>query len=791
MRLFRNGLLSGISALILSACSATESGIEQRMTDIYSTTDSNSEVYSSKDIQETEDPFEISYETCVQKNFFQDKDNDNTGNLLEMIISCEKPIGYVDNNFDCNDDDPTIYLTAKEICNGKDDNCNGIIDDNIEFFKQYADKDNDTFGDPNNMINDCKLILGYVKNNQDCDDNNPLINPSVLEICNSKDDNCNSLIDDGLFFSNYYLDKDNDSFGDKNGVSVYSCNGSPGFVKDNSDCDDNNAAINPIALEICNKIDDNCNAIIDDGLTYFNQYADKDGDGFGDISIYISDCKLNVGYSEDNTDCDDNNLLVNANALEICNNIDDNCNFEIDEKQTVACKTVCGDGLEECIDGIMKECTAPKPQPEICDGLDNDCNGAIDDKLNFIKWFIDQDGDGQGSNNQTKLDCKQPLGFVDNNYDCNDNDSGLKSGSVLWTSKDVQCSGKKNPYLALDINGNILVNDDNGYLYVINKDNGSLSWSNKNTSLNPVIGDNGNIYVKSGETKITAFNSSFKQVWEHVLPNCDDGWDISGGIYDMSISSSGTIYVSMAQVDWDVWADDYCRNIHAITKDGNEIWDKQLSTSNDLITGTSVGFGEIIHAALGPNLFTYYPNGTLISNVNLGKSFYFSSYPIFGKNGELYLLTPADNKLVAFNSKNNLLWSKEGYSTLPVIDAEGNLYTNKSAIKPDGKVLWSTFSDFSGSVVASNNTVYLFGPSGLYAVDSATGKQKWGTSIDTKTNNQIVPANLTVGDDGTLYFCNAANNQVHAVCATNQIDSNAAWPMLRHDNQRTGNFNNK
>ncbi|MBK9639421.1 MAG: putative metal-binding motif-containing protein [Bacteroidetes bacterium] len=54
-----------------------------------------------------------------------------------------------------------------------------------------------------------------------------------------------------------------------------------GSVTNNTDCNDNNAAINPGAVEACNGVDDDCNGLIDDGVVSLMYYVDGDGDGYG------------------------------------------------------------------------------------------------------------------------------------------------------------------------------------------------------------------------------------------------------------------------------------------------------------------------------------------------------------------------------------------------------------------------------------------------------------------------------------------------------------------------------
>ncbi|MFI5171106.1 MAG: FG-GAP-like repeat-containing protein [Chitinophagales bacterium] len=64
----------------------------------------------------------------------------------------------------------------------------------------------------------------------------------------------------------FYADADGDGFGNA-AISFHGCSAPVGYVANNIDCNDANVAIHPGATEVCNTIDDDCNAIIDEGAT--------------------------------------------------------------------------------------------------------------------------------------------------------------------------------------------------------------------------------------------------------------------------------------------------------------------------------------------------------------------------------------------------------------------------------------------------------------------------------------------------------------------------------------------
>ena len=263
---------------------------------------------------------------------YADADGDGYGNPDVNVQGNVVPAGYVLNNDDCNDANGSIHPNAAEICNGVDENCNGLIDEGVQL-TFYPDADGDGYGSSSDSAHGCSLPVGYSLNHTDCNDANTNIHPGAAETCNGIDDNCNGTADDGLTFITYYPDADADTYGDSFSAGNSLCSDpGTGYSTNNLDCNDASAAIHPGAIEICNNIDDDCNGTADDGLTFVVYYVDQDGDGYGNASVFVDACAQPGGYVMDSTDCDDANASVHPGAQEIHNNgIDDNCNGYIDE----------------------------------------------------------------------------------------------------------------------------------------------------------------------------------------------------------------------------------------------------------------------------------------------------------------------------------------------------------------------------------------------------------------------------------------------------------------------------
>ncbi len=315
-------------------------------------------------------------------------------------------------------DKDNCVASGPEVCDGVDNDCDGFVDDADSDVDTsggstfYADQDGDGTGAQTGQYF-CEQPSGFVLDNTDCDDSANWIYPGAPEICDpmAADEDCNGLSDDddpGLdpgSLIDYWPDGDGDGFGDSDRTPLSQCAQPSGAVADGTDCDDDDAAINPGATEICDsdRTDEDCDGLADDDdpdvdpTTMQPGFPDADLDGYGDeLLLSVEVCRIGPGFAAENTDCDDGDDEVNPGADEVCD---------------------------------------PNDTDEDCNGLaDNDDPGLTGTLL----WYPDADGDGFGDNAYPTPSCEQPPGYVADNSDCDDTDPLFVGGVPLdvWIAAD-------------------------------------------------------------------------------------------------------------------------------------------------------------------------------------------------------------------------------------------------------------------------------------------------------------------------------------------------------------------
>jgi len=358
-------------------------------------------------------------------------------------------------------------LPTDEICNGEDDDCDGIVDEDATDVRTwYTDSDGDGYGAPGTEAVACTPADDQVDNDDDCNDDLTDVNPGVDEVCDGVDNDCDLAVDepDAADALTWYQDLDGDGFGDPL-RSQLACN-DPGdtWVRDDTDCDDALDTVNPDADEVCNGRDDNCDRAIDedtavDAPTF---YADDDGDGFGRDDDTRNACERPLGYADRAGDCDDDSFAVNPSRVAICNGVDDDCVNGIDGADAIDASVFYADDDEDtwgdpttstraCTtpDGYVaraSDCddTRPEVNPdgtEVCNGRDDDCDRSIDESAtDATVWYRDRDEDTWGNADVTERACAAPDGYIARAGDCDDgNDDRFPFNPEVCDGIDNDC----------------------------------------------------------------------------------------------------------------------------------------------------------------------------------------------------------------------------------------------------------------------------------------------------------------------------------------------------------------
>ena len=305
----------------------------------------------------------------------------------------------------------------------------------------------------------------------------------------------------------FYLDADGDGFGSTDVVG-WQCNAradQENWSTNNVDCDDGNANVNPGQAEICDLQDNDCNGLVDEVFPKVPWYPDADGDGFGASDDGESYCMTpGEGFTQLPGDCNDKDVDINPTAPEVCDDIDNDCDGRIDDRDPgVVPSTRTPFYRDRDDDGYgnpearADRCVAPvgfvsndldcdDRNPEVnpdatveeCDFIDNDCDGLVDDfdrvpdSPNGVTiasatpgsrqlYPCDTDGDNYGDAENDCLACRPTQGVaVTNVLDCDDTDELANIPQNWYDDDDKDGVGAGSPTLFQCLNPNVYADDD-------------------------------------------------------------------------------------------------------------------------------------------------------------------------------------------------------------------------------------------------------------------------------------------------------------------------------------------
>ena len=360
-------------------------------------------------------------ENCDGKEIcYNDGDYDGYGEtpVTTTDLGCDDS-GHSMSSQDCDDATFAVHPNATEVCNDIDDDCDEVTDlDAVDRTTLYLDADGDGYGVITSSITNCGPLAGYTLFPGDCNDGNTGIHPGATEACDSKDDlNC-----DG---STGYTDGDGDGFA--------AC----------EECDDDNALIHPDAEELCNQEDDNCDGEIDedsaiDALTW---YVDGDDDGYGSTDDTVLACTQPGNAAAEDGDCDDEDDAIFPGAPEP--SCSDPTDYNCDGKVTFEDND---DGSAACVDCNDNNADVHPGAEELCNEIDDDCDDEIDgpDATGGPDWYTDADGDSYGDDETVVQSCEPLDGKVQVGGDCDDDNPAFHPGaeeSDCTDPNDYNCDG--------------------------------------------------------------------------------------------------------------------------------------------------------------------------------------------------------------------------------------------------------------------------------------------------------------------------------------------------------------
>ncbi|MBX7190794.1 MAG: choice-of-anchor D domain-containing protein [Sandaracinaceae bacterium] len=281
-------------------------------------------------------------------SWYEDSDGDGFGNPSVVVEACARPgDGYSLQGRDCDDADPARHPRMRELCNAIDDDCNGLAD--------FALGEGDFEDDDHDGHADARCSPAPV--DPDCDDRDATTSAGGEEICDGRDNDCDTRVDEGVGMTLFYRDDDHDGHGSESSGVALGCGAVAGYVTSHDDCDDMSDTRFPGAVEGCNSRDDDCDSRVDEDPLLDICMPDAMGPrtcAYGMCGHGSAECPS--GFA----DCD--------------HAADNGCETPItsDPEHCGSCTRHCAVESHASSGCALSRCTAL-----VCDGLFLDCNGDL------------------------------------------------------------------------------------------------------------------------------------------------------------------------------------------------------------------------------------------------------------------------------------------------------------------------------------------------------------------------------------------------------------------------------